>query len=248
MSFMGFNAISRSTRWIFALICALGALYSSQPIYGQVQSTLQVIPQIADGTFPDGSFYGSEFFVTNLNNAAPVTCTFTPYGVPASRFLELSFTIPTAEAYVTSTTASGSLVTGFATLSCTDTVTVNTVYTYANAAGVVSEATVFSAAPFLKASVAGLQTSKTRIAVAIANNSSVVVDCVVTFKINAGLASKIISIPPYSNVAKFADEIFTGLPSNGPLILYLQANQPLYAIGLMYTGAQFTSIPPTIYN
>jgi hypothetical protein len=226
----------------------LWLLHSTTPVYGQLQSNFHVIPQIADGTFPDGSFYASLFFVTNLNNAAPVTCTFTPYGVPASRFLQLSFTMPTGGGgYVTSTGGSGPISTGYATLSCSNTVTVNTVYLYANATGVVSEATVFSAAPFLKSAVAGLQTSKTRVAIAIANNSSVTVQCQVIVNINGNLIGQTINIPPYSNVAKFADEVLS-LPSDpGPLLVYLLANQPLYAIGLMYTGNEFTTIPPTIF-
>jgi hypothetical protein len=246
---MGFSAPSRSTGWILGLVFGLWTLYPSQPVYGQVQSTFHVIPQIADGTFPDGSFYASLFFVTNLNDAAPVTCTLTPYGVPASRFLQLSFIMPTGVSeYVNATTAtSGPLATGFATLSCTNTVAVNTVYIYSNPSEIVSEATVFSAAPFLKASVSGLQTSKTRVAIAIANNSSVSVPCQVIVNVNGTIIGQTITIPPYSNVARFVDEILS-LPSNpGPLPVYLQATQPLYAIGLMYTGNQFTTLPPTIY-
>jgi hypothetical protein len=73
------------------------------------------------------------------------------------------------------------------------------------------------------------------------------VQCQVIVNLNGALIGQTINIAPYSNVARFVDELLS-LPSDpGPLIVYLQANQPLYAIGLMYTGNQFTTIPPTIF-
>jgi hypothetical protein len=246
---MGFSVTSSSRRWIFALIFGLWALYSTKPVYGQVQSSFHVIPQIADGTFPDGTLYGSAFFVTNVNNTA-VTCSFTPYGVPASRFISLSFSMPSGTGnYYTTTNLSGPLVTGYATLSCSNTVTVNTVYLYGGYGQILSMATVFSAPPFMKASVSGIQTSVARVAIAIANNSSTTVQCqiIVNTSPSGTVTGQTISIAPYSNVAKFVDELVS-LPTNaGPMIVYLVADQPLYAIGLMYSGKQFTTLPPTIY-
>jgi hypothetical protein len=240
--------VRRATRRIVALIFGLWVLHLTTPVYGQLQSTFHVIPQIADGNVGDGTIYASLFFVTNLTNAAPVTCSITSYGVPLSRFIESSFTIPSGQSgWVTATSASGPLVTGYATLSCSNTVAVNTVYAFSNAAGIVSMATVFSAPPFLNASVAALQTTKSRVAIAIANNSSLTVRCQVIVNVNGSLIGKDIDIAPHSNVAQFVDQILS-LPADvGPLIVHLLAAQPLYAIGLMYTGTQFTTIPPTIY-
>ncbi|PYV66252.1 MAG: hypothetical protein DMG97_29955 [Acidobacteria bacterium] len=234
-------------RWIVVLSFGLWMQYPLTPVYSQVQSTFHVIPQIADGNVGDGTIYASLFFVTKLSSGS-VTCSFTPYGVPTSHFIETSFTIAAdLSGYLTATNASGSLVTGYATLSCTGTVSVNTVYASSNAAGIVSMATVFSAPPFLKASVAALQTTRTRIGIAIANNSSVTVRCQVIVNLNGNLMGKDLNIPPHSNVARFADELIS-LPGDvGPIIVHLLADQPLYAIGLMYNGKQFTTVPPTIY-
>jgi hypothetical protein len=35
--------------------------------------------------------------------------------------------------------------------------------------------------------------------------------------------------------------------ATSPVVVHLLAAQPLYGIGLTYTGAQFTTIPPTFY-
>lgn len=242
---MSFSLTGRiATRWIVALIFGL---WITKPVYGQVQSTFHVIPQVADGTFSDGTLYASVFFVTNVNNTA-VTCSFTPYGVPASRFIALSFSMPSGTgSYYTTTNFSGPLVTGYATLSCTNTVTVNTVYMYGAYGQILSMATVFSAPPFMRASVSGIQTSVARVAIAIANNSSTTVQCQVIVNTAGGtVTSQTITITPHSNVAKFVDELVS-LPTNvGPMI-YLVADQPLYAMGLLYSDRQFTTLPPTIY-
>jgi hypothetical protein len=51
----------------------------------------------------------------------------------------------------------------------------------------------------------------------------------------------------YSNIARFVDELLPRQSCDGTLVVYLQATQPLYAMGPMYTGTQFTTVPPTIY-
>lgn len=211
----------------------------------QLLSSFHVIPQIADG---DG--YVSIFFVTKADSAN-ARCTLNLIGMSNTRLLETTFSVPVnLSGYVTSTTGTAPLATGFATLSCTSQVWVNTIFTLSKPSeGVISWATVFSSGSFSRASFIALQDPpQVRLGIALANNSSSTVTCQISVNISGTLYGKDITLPPQGHIAKFVDELLPQLPSGFQVLLvFVTSSQPVYGIGLLYDGLAFTTIPPSIY-
>src|SRR5262249_43949920 len=159
--------------------------------------------------------------------------------------------------YVTSTVGPPqSLGTGYAVLSCSGRVAVNTLYRYSNPDGSArSMATVFSQGPFQNASFAVYQDVPTiHLGIAIANNNSAPVTLTVNANVNGSIVGKQLTIAAQSSMSQFLEQMIPSTANTGSLVLpvvYIQAPsilQDVYATGLLYDGDAFSTIPLTIYQ
>src|SRR5439155_14122888 len=120
-------------------------------LLAQGASTLHVFPQMADGSLSDGTYYVSSLIVTNTSGQT-ATCTIRLYGGLPSRFgsQPAPVTLSGGGSSTTLRTPAAfgsirSLVTGYATVSCSQPVSATVEYMYLAANGVVlSGTTVFS--------------------------------------------------------------------------------------------------------
>jgi hypothetical protein len=232
---------------IFAIIAPLAAM-------AQNAATFHVFPQIADGRFPDGSFYQTIGFATNINSQS-TTCSWRLVGVPVSRLLNGTTTgVLPALGSVGLQPTSGNvspLATGYATLTCDHPVTAYMAYVYATASGVVSaQATVFSSPPTMRAQVVVIQTGGNRTAFAIANdtdNAGLYHLSLIDDDANNTIATTTITVPARSNLPRFVDEILTVPPNFTGSVVITSTSSPFSAVGLIYNGSVFASEPVTIY-
>jgi len=136
---------------------------------------------------------------------------------------------------------------GYATLSCDQPVTALLGYLYANGSGVISGAAVFSSPATTKAQLVTNQGAGTRLALAIANDTTSAATYQVAL-INASgqtLATAPLNLAAKSNVPKFLDELMT-VPSNFVGRVVITGSTPFSVIGLNFFGSIFITQPATI--
>src|SRR5438552_11758976 len=112
-------------------------------------ATYHVFPQIADGTFPDGTYYLSALFATNTG-ANSANCTYRLVGLSTDRLSSQSpldpFVLPAFGGFtIRSTKGAASFASGYATLSCDQPVAASVLYQFGSTSGIFGLATVFSA-------------------------------------------------------------------------------------------------------
>jgi len=237
------------------ILIAVFAVVAPVSLMAQSISSFHVFPQIADGTYGDGSYFQTIVFATNVN-ALPATCTFRMVGVPESRLLAGSVTTGTlaAQGSISLAVTSGNvapLATGYATLTCDRPVTAYAAYISSSAAGiVVSAATVFSSPPTTRAHLIVIQTGGNRGAFAIANDT----DRATQYKVDLinsdatqTVATTTISVPARSNLARFLDEIMPVPPNFIGSFVITSPSSPFNVVGLVFNGSVFGSEPATIY-
>src|SRR5205085_8877644 len=136
-------------------------------------STYHVFPQIADGSFGDGSYYQSNLVVTNSNPAAfSSACTLQLLrSFPTRRSSDL-FTVGGGYNYSTPGNTH-TLQTGYASLQCSSKVEAQLLYSFYTSTGTkMSEATVFSSPPAASLRIFADYRGGSRLGLAIANDSS----------------------------------------------------------------------------
>ena len=225
-------------------------LIGAPTLSAQYVGTVQVIPQIADGSSSDGSYYYTQIVISRQTDNV-TTCTINLVGVPASRLNgAATFTI-TANSYATDTNNGGALATGYALITCNFTVSVNAVYSYVSNGQLQSMATVFSQGQFSSGIISQwISIPSTRIAIALTNSSGDTAQVTVQDFLSDGTTrSAIVTLPPTTKSAQFIDEIFPGLPSGAIFsVIAIKSNIAISAIGLYYIGPIFTTIPVTIFQ
>ncbi len=204
------------------ILIAVFAVVAPVSLMAQSISSFHVFPQIADGTYGDGSYVttgtlaaqGSISLAVTSGNVAP-------------------------------------LATGYATLTCDRPVTAYAAYISSSAAGiVVSAATVFSSPPTTRAHLIVIQTGGNRGAFAIANDTDSATQYKVDL-INSDatqtVATTTISVPARSNLARFLDEIMPVPPNFIGSFVITSPSSPFNVVGLVFNGSVFGSEPATIY-
>ncbi len=148
--------------------------------------------------------------------------------------------------YTSSSAADQPLRTGYATLTCSDYVYAQALYTYLAKDGTkIAEATVFASNgdySFLNDSYRMIadQRGGSQLGIAIANGTSLPR----TYQVTINSLSATVTIPAHTSIARFLNEIVPGSANTvGILKIKSMDYSDFYAIGLRYTGAAFTTIP-----
>jgi hypothetical protein len=216
-------------------------------------NTYHVFPQVADGYASDGSSYQTSLYV-HTAVSGNINCTFTMYGVPADRlggpnqFTIASQTAGSGTIIRTTSLPQNPLATGYATLACNGPVTAQATYGYyAPDNTPIGLATVFSSQ---SATVAALGLDRDyRLGIAIANDTSSAASYAITV-VDAGgrlIGSQTVSVNPKSNVASFVDKwVPSSAGSGGVANIQSSGGAPFTAIGLMFDGSIFTTLPATV--
>lgn len=223
-------------------------LLLSLPANAQYVGTYHVIPQVADGFTADTTYYSRIIITAHDSNIE--SCTLEFRGGLTGVYPRQTLNMRGFSAYTHTTDGRRPLLTGYATVACNVPVSVNTFYVLTDARGVRSLATVFSAGAFRSASIAAYRTPTTRIALALANNSTSVVNYTITVNIGGNIIGRNLTIGPGVANARFIDEdLALPAPSaqGDPIMVYIESNTYLVGTSFLYSGEAFTTVPLGIY-
>jgi hypothetical protein len=218
----------------------------------QNEIMLSIFPQVADGVYGDGGYYKTTFMILpGYNPSSPtITCTLVLYGLGVNldgqrSASQWTITIAQDGYYAASSAADQSLRTGYATLTCSDYVYAQALYTsYAKDGTKIAEATVFAS----DGDIGGWSTYKmiadqrvgSQLGIAIANNT----DLPRTYQVTINSVSGRVTIPAHTSTGKFLTEIVPGSSNTvGIVTIDSTDSSEFYAIGLKYTGVVFTTLP-----
>ena len=224
------------------------------PLLSLAQSgDFMIFPQVADGRFADGSFFRTTISVFHRFGDG-VTCNLTLYGMDANfgtgRTTSFSIIVPDDGFVTFRTDATGSIQTGYTTLTCSTSVNAQLTYASYNPFGTkTAEATVFPTT-FESSSSEILVDGRdsAQLAIAIANNTDLQRTYNLTLKDETGqtVNTGAVTVPARSNLAQFINAVLSPPPASGQVFL-LEVRSSDFSrfsmIGLQFTGSVFTTIP-----
>src|ERR1051325_8992794 len=218
-------------------------LSAGQLMYGQ--DTTHIFPQVADGAFSDGTFYKSTLTVLPENPSSPaITCSLVLHGLTAvadngANGDTFSLSVPSGGFAVLKTTGQQGIKTGYATLSCSDNVYANMLYTnYAANGAKVGEATVFSSPRDFSHRLIVDHREGARLALAIANDTNAAHIFDIRLVTTSGATvTGFVTVGPRSNLPRFLDELVSA-PAGTMGVVTIQARDlsDFAIIGLQFTG------------
>ena len=213
--------------------------------------TYHVFPQVADGLLSDGSFFQTSLLVTNMANQN-TSCTYSLYGLGTARLQGPNqFVLPGLSAwdYLPTTGNQFPLASGYGTVSCNGPVTATAFYTYNTRFGLSAFATVFSSQSATEAQLFMIPNG--HLGVAIANDTASAANYVIIVFDSSGneVGRTTITVNAKSNVAGFVDS-WVSLPTgfSGTVGIVSPSGIPFSAIGLMFSGNNFTTVPATVFQ
>ncbi len=215
------------------------------------QDTFTVLPQIADGYFPDGSYYRSTIMITPWFVSDAPQCSLRFYGLNleiegTGPVANTSISVPTGGMSVLRTTGRSSYQGGYGTLTCTQYVFANVLFAlYAPNNQKVGEATVFGAAESFVRRVIADQREGAKLGLAIANNTDLQRTYRLTLLTNAGTTfTRTINVGGRRNATAFLDDLMPETAGSVGLLTVDTADFSEFSlIGLRFTGPVFTTIP-----
>jgi hypothetical protein len=223
--------------------------------------TYHVFPQIADGTFPDGTSYSSVLFATNTG-ASSANCTYRLYGLSGDRLPNQGpfdpFVLPAFGGFtIRGTKGTASFASGYATLSCDQPVAASVLYQFGTATAILGLATVFSAPRSLVAQYTVPNTNTgIRLGLAIANDTDVDEQYVAILTTSDGgeVGRTNLTIQARSTIARFVNELFTVPPAGffgsvaiiSAKLLSGATAAEFRTVGLLFFGNTFSTMPPTV--
>jgi hypothetical protein len=214
------------------------------------QSMLTVFPQVADGVFSDGSYYKTTLTILPWFETSPptTTCALVLYGlgVNFNKGISSNWNIGvSAGSYFAATSAADQpLRQGYATLTCSNLVYAQALYSYYSKDGTkIAETTVFGLNGDFDLNTSYRMIADQRgsqLAIAIANNT----DLPRTYQLTINSLGATVTVPARTSTAKFLTDIFPATANTiGMLTIQSPDFSDFYAIGLRFTGAVFTTIP-----
>jgi hypothetical protein len=225
------------------------------PIWAQSASTSHVYPQFVDGDVGDGTFYRSTLFATNATKL-DASCSYQLYGVPSNRLMPVnSFTIPGNGGVLrASTSGTGAFAGGYLTMTCDQTVYSYLQYEHvSNNGSVLGTASVYSTNSSSAEEFIFPTSSGYRLGVAIANDSGTASQ--VTVRLGGAGGTELqtsILIGAHSRIAQFIDEMISIPAGFTPVAVLLQSSTtnpvPFTAVGLIFSGAAFSTVPPLVFG
>jgi hypothetical protein len=235
------------------LLCMLLAV--AHNVCAQGSATFHVFPQVADGLVSGGvspTGWVSSVLVTNTS-AQPSTCTLQLYGAGLAGRISGQSTVTLqgsgSFAMLTTTLLAGALLplaTGYATLTCTQSVAATVAYVYVSLSGIIGGATVFSSPPATRAEL--LSIANTKLGFALANNTDVPAQYQLSLVNASGLviSSANVVVGARSNLAKFIDEVGLNVPTDFTGAFVVNGTTQFSLVGLLFSGNVFTSQPAAI--
>jgi hypothetical protein len=212
------------------------------------QDTFHVFPQIADGVASDKTYYKSTFLILPADPTLSVSCTIKFYGLSVTfnpggslSGSSINISIPRNGHFPLTTAANQPLRSGYATLTCSQPVFAQVLYSFYAANGVkLSEATVFSSPGSFIFRMIFDKREGARLGLAIANNT----DARHLYLLNIDERTEKMIIEAHSSSAEFIDSFLAGA-TNSTAILTIWSDDltDFSVIGLKYTGQAFTTIP-----
>ena len=211
-------------------------------------NTYHIFPQFGDGRLSDGSYYRTTVLIANPSSSSG-NCTLRLYGLTVNGYNVFDYGTfsPGTWTVTTEISSTQSFKSGYATLRCDMAVEAQLLYSYYSAAGTkLSEATVFSSPASGTVEVLADNREGSRLAVAIANDTSQSTNYTITAYDSAGaqVATSTRILAGHSNLAAFLDELVS-IPANHYGQVYVTGGSSSI-IGLRFTGIAFTTIPQTI--
>ena len=182
-----------------------------------------------------------------FESSPPATCTLVMHGLavnldgrgPATRW---TMTVPQGGIFVGVSSADQGLRSGYAVLTCDDTVYAQAIYSYYAKDGTkLAEATVFASdgdfGGFEYRLIADQRGSQ--LGLAFANDT----DSPRTYRVTVGSQSGLITVPARSSLPKFLTEIIPS-SANSVAVVKIQSTDfsDFFVIGLRYTGGVFTDV------
>ena len=237
----------------------------------QSAANLYVFPLIVDGT-SGGTSFRSTLKVNSTDGKTGLACTFSQRNTSASLtgldgFLYPTFVVdagfsPLSQALlyqhvnlsseILRTSAAGPLKSGYAELSCPNTVQAQLQFSYFDATNQkVGEATILPATKGNSFQFLVDRRDGSRLGFSLTNDSAIsgqftVIardqsNQVIDFNLND-------TIQPWSQVSKFIDEELPRLPANffGTVEIVGVPGSQSYAVGLQFTGSVFTTVQPLV--
>jgi len=223
-----------------------------------------VFPQVADGTFPGGSFMSSLIFVNRTEAAITGRVSFAESdGTPMALRLmdgrtgsEFTFTVPGGGSIFMQTDGSAPLAVGYARLTASGPLGGTILFSQRDGAGrVLLEAGVGAAAAGTRFSIPLLYTSgKANTGVAFANTSGQPVELRLILRDKAGeeIDNATVRLGIGEHIPKFATELFDSFSGRSDFagLLDVLADHPVSAVALKLQGLILTTFPvvSTIYT
>ena len=215
--------------------------------------TTLIFPQIADGSYSDGSFFRTTISLTRKARG-DANCRLILYGMDtdfgAGRGSLFTVTVPGNGFTSFRTTGAGRLQSGYATVGCDRRISGQLTYASYDASRTkFGEATVFPT-EVESSSYSMIVDGRdgARLALAIANNTDFTRTYNLTLRDWAGarVSSGSVSVSARSNVAQFLNELISPAPASG--IVYLlevrsSDHSDFSMIGLHVTGFVFSTVP-----
>ena len=223
-----------------------------------------VFPQVADGSFPGGSFLSSLVFVNRTAAGVTGRISFsksdgTPMAlglVDGRRGSEFTFTVPGGGSVFLQTNGSSPLAVGYARLTSTGPLGGTILFSQLDGSGrVLLEAGVGAAPGGTRFSIPVLYVrGSVDTGVAFANTSGQPVELQLKLRDKPGndVDSAVIRLGIGEHLPKFATELFDSLPGQSEFagLVEVEADQPVSAIALKLQGLILTTFPviATIYT
>lgn len=210
-------------------------------------NTGDIFPQIADGSFDDGSYFRSTL-VVSTGSTVYARCTLQLHGLTVNGQSQIAFFV-NGEFTFASPGNAQKIQTGYASLQCDQKVDAQLLYSFYTADGTkLSEATVFPSPPSASLRVVADYRGGSRLGLAIANDSSQSAGYTVRAYDAGGnvVGSATVTVGANQSRSAFLDDLVT-LPGNYNGYLDIIGNGNLVsAIGLNFTGNTFTTIPAVV--
>ena len=224
------------------------ALGATTNLFGQNDNTVHVFPQIVDGRLSDGTVYRSAVIATNLSPLS-ADCTLSTTGIPMDRFTGPgSFTLKEGDMQLNITAGANPLVSGYATLTCSQPVQASLIYRSSTPGGLTSGmATVFSAPRATYAGIPLLSGASVRVGLAVANTAGAPIMVNFLLKFDDGTTNgKAVQIPANSQMVRFIDELVDVPAGTSPTNFEMSSASPFFVTGLLFDGTVFTTLVPAI--
>ena len=213
-----------------------------------------IFPQIADGSFSDGTFFRTTISLANERSRV-ANCHLILYGMDADfgagRESSVPLTVPAYGVISVRTTGTGRLQSGYATVGC-DRFGISGQLTYAtyDASGTkIAEATVFPTEfESFRYSIIVDGDDGARLGLAIANNTDLLRTYDLTLWDQSGgtVSTGSATVPARSNSARFLYELISPPPASG-IVYLLEIQSSDYSrfsmIGIRVTGSVLSTVP-----